>query len=313
MPPDAAFGATEPSEEGPQYLPADMPTPGMLSNQALLAGRVVGLEGHPVSGAKLTVNDLHGGAAGDGHSATDGRYRIHLPTGGTYLLVCTAEGYQPTTVMVSVAVSTLACEIVLGGTSGIEGWIRHQHGTPAADARVTLTDLRGEVVTSTVASRIGGYRLTGLNVGEYTLVVSAAGAQPNACTVHVPANGVYEVDVVLQSHGALRGTVRSATSARSIPDAAVALVDAGGGLVAAGTADADGRYVFAEVPPGGYTLIASGHPPVATEVELTGELSEVCDVTLGVGQPWPPSIGTGAPVTLGGVPQHSAEARREWE
>jgi hypothetical protein len=312
MPPDAAFGLTQRSQEGPRHLAADTPAPAMLTNQALLAGRVIGSEGRPVSGARLTVSDLHGGAAGGGHSATDGRYRLHLPTGGTYLLVCAAEGYQSTTVMVTVAVSTLVCDIVLGGTSGIEGWIRHQHGMPAAGARVTLTDLRGEVVASTVAGRAGGYRLTGLNVGEYTLVVSSAGAQPNAGTVHVPASGVYEMNVVLQGNGALRGTVRSANGARPVPDASVSLVDGSGGVVAAGTTDADGQYMFAEVPPGGYTLIASGHPPVATGVELTGERSEVCDVTLGAGQPWPGS-GTGAPDTLVGTPQRSTEARSEWE
>jgi uncharacterized protein YfaS (alpha-2-macroglobulin family) len=258
----------------------------MLSNRALLAGRVLGPDGRPVSGARLTVSDFHGSPAGIGHSATDGRYRMHLPTGGTYLLVCTADGHQATTVMVTVAVATLACDVVLGGTGWIEGWIRHQHGEPAAGATVTLTDLRGEVVASTVAGPGGGYRLTGLNAGEYTLVTNAAGARPSATTVQLPATGARQVDIVLQSNGALRGTVRAANSARPVPDASVALVDRSGGVAAAITTGADGEYVFAEVPPGGYTLIASGYPPVATFVELSGERTEVRDVILGV-DAWP--------------------------
>src|SRR2546423_2034034 len=171
LPPDAAFSLTEPSSEwsleGPRHRATDPPAPAMLSNKALLAGRVMGPDGSPVSGARLTVSDFHGSPAGIGHSATDGRYRRHLPTGGTYLLLCTADGHQSTTVMVTVAVATLACDIVLGGAGGIDGWIRHQQGEPATGATVTLTDLRGEVVASTMAGRTGGYRLTGLNAGEY--------------------------------------------------------------------------------------------------------------------------------------------------
>jgi hypothetical protein len=291
MPPVAAFSSVEPgveySPEGPRHRAADMPSPAMLSNRALLAGRVIGPDGHPVSGARLTVSDLHGSPAGVGHSATDGRYRMHLPTGGTYLLVCTADGQQSTTVMVSVAVATLACDIVLSATGGIDGWIRHQHGGPAAGATATLTDLRGEVVASTVTGPTGGFRLAGLNAGEYTLITSAAGAQPGASAVQVPASGVRQVDIVLQSNGALRGTVRAAHSARPVADASVALVDGSGGVVAAITTGADGEYVFAEVPPGGYTLIASGFPPVASWVELTGERTEVRDVVLGTGSPRP--------------------------
>src|SRR5207248_5037602 len=124
-------------------------------------------------------------------------------------------------------------------------------------------------------------QLTGLNAGEYTLVVSAAGAQPGACTVQVPASGVGRVDMVLQSNGALRGTVRAANGSRPVPDAAVALVDGSGGVVAALTTGADGEYVFAEVPPGRYTLVASGYPPGAAMIELTGERTEVRDVVLG--------------------------------
>jgi hypothetical protein len=242
---------------------------------------------------------LHGSPAGIGRSATDGRYRLHLPTGGTYLLVCTADGHQSTTIMVTVAVATLACDIVLAGAGGIDGWIQHQHGAPGAGATVTLTDLRGEVVATTVTGPGGGYRLTGLNAGEYTLIVSAAGAQPSACTVEVPATGVCRADLVLQSNGALRGTVRAAHSSRPVPDASVALVDGSGGVVAALTTGVDGEYVFAEVPPGGYTLIASGYPPVATRIELTGERTEVRDVILGAAQQRP-------------APAGNSDARSEW-
>ena len=50
-------------------------------------------------------------------------------------------------------------------------------------------------------------------------------------------------------------TVRAANGSRPVPDAAVALVDGSGGVVAALTTGADGEYVFAEVPPGRYFML----------------------------------------------------------
>jgi hypothetical protein len=280
-PPSEAFSVVHPVS-GPRHRADDRQQLPTLSNKSTVGGRIFGPTGGPVIGAVLTATDSYGGSAGSGRSAADGQYRLHLPTGGTFLLVCTAEGHQSAAVMVTVATSTLARDIVLGNAGGIDGWIRYQHGASAAGATVSLTDLRGEVVASTVAGADGGYRLRGLNAGEYTLVAGAPGAQPAARAVQVPAHGTGQVDLVLQSNGALRGTVRSARDGRQVPDASVSLVNVHGDLVAASSTGADGEYVFGEVPPGGYTLIAAGYPPVSTRILLTGERTEVCDVLLGV-------------------------------
>jgi hypothetical protein len=279
-PPSEAFTSLRPVS-GPRHRADDRPPVATLSNKSTIGGRVVGPDGRPVVGAVLNVTDSYGDSTGGGRSAVDGQYRLHLPTGGTYLLHCSAEGLQSAALMVTVAASTLTRDIVLGDAGGIDGWIRHQHGAPAAGATVSLTDLRGEVVAAAVAGSDGGYRLHGLNAGEYTLVVNALGAQPTARVIQVPDHGTGQVDIALRSNGALRGTVRSAKDARQVPDASVTLVNVNGDLVAASITGADGEYVFAEVPPGGYTLIAAGYAPVATPIHLTGERTEVCDVVLG--------------------------------
>lgn len=46
-------------------------------------------------------------------------------------------------------------------------------GTPVRDATVTLTNVHGEVVATTRSGREGGYVITELVAGEYTLAGSA--------------------------------------------------------------------------------------------------------------------------------------------
>jgi len=74
--------------------------------------------------------------------------------------------------------------------------------------------------------------------------------------------------------------VRAATSGRPVPEASVVAVDAAGEVAGATTTDHDGRYELRDLPPGTYTVAASGHAPVASRVLLSGEHADH-DILLG--------------------------------
>ena len=57
-------------------------------------------------------------------------------------------------------------------------------------------------------------------------------------------------------------------------------IDQYGTVAGARVTDADGRYEFADLSPGVYTVTASGYAPVATRVELTGDRTDH-DIILG--------------------------------
>jgi EmrB/QacA subfamily drug resistance transporter len=262
-----------------------------LSNVAVLDGRVAGPDGRPVAGAMLTVTDLHGNQIARDRSDAAGRYRLGLPTGGTYLLICAEENHEPMASMVTVAAGEVHRDIALVGASRIEGRVLRQNGEAIDAAAITLTDVRGDVVGAVMSGPDGGYVLADLYPGDYTLTATAEGTRPAARSVTVQGVGTHQVDVVLLSNGTLAGTVRAASTGLPVRDASVTVVDGYGNVVATAITGDDGRYEFNDLLPAAYTLTASGYAPVATRVDLAGDRTER-DVTLGQ------AAGVGLPVPV---------------
>lgn len=243
-------------------------------------GRVAGPDGREVAGAVLAVTDLAGRQIARGFSEHHGAYGLPLPHGGTYLLVCSADGHQPVASHVSVGAEAVRFDLTLAGGGAVQGRVLRGGGEPIADATVTLTDVRGEVVGATVTGVDGTYLLSGLYPGEYTLAAIAEGALPVARAIALEGSGTHRFDVVLRSQVCLAGTVRAAGSRLPVSEASVTLVDTEGNVAGAAVTGIDGRYEFTDLQPGPYSLTASGYAPVALRVELHEDRTDQ-DVELG--------------------------------
>ncbi|MEV6847475.1 MFS transporter [Actinoplanes sp. NPDC051411] len=272
------------AEHRPQTL-ADVPAPAhhapaALSNEAVVSGRVEGADHNPVAGATLTVTDFSGGQLARAVTATDGSYRMVLPTGGSFLLICAAENHQPAASMITVVAGEVQRDVSLSGAGQLEGRVADQAGRPITGAAITLTDARGEVVATAVTTSEGTYALPDLYPAEYTLTATAEGTRPAARTVSLGAGGDNRIDIVLVTNGTLAGVIRAAASGQPVPDASVLAVDGYGTVVGATVTGADGRYEFDDLQPGTYTVTASGYAPVATRVQLAGDRTDH-DILLG--------------------------------
>jgi EmrB/QacA subfamily drug resistance transporter len=252
-----------------------------LSNAAVLGGRVRGPRGDPVPKATLTVTTLQGDQVARTVSDAAGGYRLTLPTGGTYLLICASPEYQPLASTVTVATGEVHRDLNLTGASRLRGRTVRQTNEPVAGATVTVTDARGEVVAVAVSDDSGEFELADLYPGDYTVVATAPSSRPVARSVAVDVTGGQRLDLVLPAAGALSGTIRAASSGRPVPEASVTLVDGSGNVLAATVTADDGGYAFADLLPGPYTLTASGYAPVATRVDVGDGTDDRRDVELG--------------------------------
>lgn len=261
-------------------VPQSRPSYTDTAGAAPVHGTVQHCDGTVLPRAAVTLIDVAGAQIGRGASGEDGRYALSTPGPGAYVLIAAAGGHQPQAVSVTVGERPVELDIVLGGAGRLAGRVRTADGTPVRDAAVTLTDVHGEVVATTRSGDEGGYAVTELVAGEYTLAASAPAFRPAALPVTVRASRETRQDVELAGGAVLRGTVR-AGAGRSVEDARVTLLDVAGNVVDTLTTGPDGTFRFGDLSCGEYTVIAAGYPPVATVLQVAGAGRTERDLQLG--------------------------------
>ncbi|MFF9795844.1 MFS transporter [Streptomyces rochei] len=270
-------------QETAQTAPPAAPVPQARSPYAAgvpVCGTVQHPDGTVVPRAALTLIDVGGRQIGRGASGEDGRYALATPGSGSYVLIAAAGGHQPQAVSVTVGERPVELDVVLGGAGRLAGSVLTADGSPVRDAIVTLTNVHGEVVSTTRSGREGGYVITELVAGEYTLAASAPAFRPAALPVSVQAARETRQDVELAGGAVLRGTVR-APGGRVVEDARVTLLDAAGNVVDTLTTGPDGTFRFVDLSSGEYTVVAAGYPPVATVLQVAGGGRTERDLQLG--------------------------------
>ncbi len=277
---------TETGPEGTQHLAAsasaaEAASGGLppVTDGIPVRGHVRGAEGAPVPQAAVTLISLAGRQLGRAVAQGDGAYALDAPGAGSYVLIASADGFQPQASTVVVGQDALAYDILLSGTSGLSGLVRDADSKlPVSGAMVIVTDVRGDVLATGLSGEQGEFTFAELVPGTVTIAVNAAGHRPVALPVEVGGAGVTRVEVELNSGAQVLGTVRAGGSA--LNDARVTLVDAAGNVVATATTGADGAYAFTDLDSGEYTVIATGYPPVATGLTVTGNGVDGHDIEL---------------------------------
>ncbi|MDX2408477.1 MFS transporter [Streptomyces microflavus] len=260
---------------------ADAATPYETVQGTPVQGVVRGAEGAPVARAAVTLISLGGRQLGRSVARADGGYTLDAPGSGSYVLIASADGFQPQASTVVVGEEPLAFDILLSGTSGLAGNVRAaEAGTPVEGAMVIVTDVRGDVLATGTSGRTGEFAFGELVPGSVTVAVNAAGFRPLALPVEIGGQGVTRVEAALRSGALVQGVVRAGSARAPLADARVTLIDAAGNVVATATTGEDGAYAFADLDAGEYSVIATGYPPVAGSLTVSGPGVDGHDIEL---------------------------------
>jgi EmrB/QacA subfamily drug resistance transporter len=249
-----------------------------------VTGLVLTADGRALVDAVLTLADLTGRQLDTARTGPDGSYRLVPPDYGTFLLVCASDRFQPSVSTVTVNGDAACRDLTLAGASLIVGRVL-TGGDRGVVPGVTLAliDAAGQVIAVTVAAADGEYELSDLPPGCYTLTATKNGHRPWARAVQVVEGTPLRVDVELPSSGGFTGVVRAASTGRPVGEATVTLLDQQGVVVSTVITAEDGHYLLDDLPPGRYTLVASGYAPTATGVEVYPGHTATQDVALGPG------------------------------
>ncbi|MDX6315675.1 MAG: hypothetical protein QOF44_5139, partial [Streptomyces sp.] len=252
-----------------------------VAGTAAVHGHARGSDGTPVAAATLTLISLTGQQLGRATAQADGSYTLPVPGSGSYVLIAAADGCQPQASTVTVGQEPVAYDVVLSANGGLAGVVTSAlDNLPVEGAMVVVTDVRGEVLATGKTDAAGAFTFAELPVGDFTVAVNASGCRPTARLVEVGGAGKTRVEIVLQAGAHLQGSVRAGADHRPLADARLTLLDAAGNVVGTATSGPDGAYAFTDLDAGGYSLIASGYPPVATAVTLEGGGAKGFDVEL---------------------------------
>ncbi|MFD6170966.1 MFS transporter [Streptomyces coeruleorubidus] len=244
-----------------------------------VSGHVIGAESAPVPRAAVTLISLGGRQVGRVVAHPDGSFTVDAPGAGSYVLIASAEGYQPQASTVVVGDEPVSYDILLAGTSGLVGTVRSaDRKEPVVGAMVVAADVRGDVLAAGLTDTDGAFGFAELVPGQLTLAVTAAGYRPVALPVEIAAQGVTRTEVELSSGLQVQGVVQAAGG--PLNDARVTLVDAAGNVVASATTGEDGGYAFTDLDGGEYTVMAAGYPPKATNLTVHGSDVQSHDIEL---------------------------------
>ncbi|MFJ1675816.1 MFS transporter [Streptomyces sp. NPDC088251] len=244
-------------------------------------GVVRGAEGAPVARAAVTLISLAGRQLGRSVAQADGGYALDAPGSGSYVLIASADGFQPQASTVVVGAEPLSYDILLSGTSGLAVTVRTaETAAPVEGAMVVVTDVRGDVLATGKSGETGEFAFGELVPGPVTVAVNAAGFRPLALPVEIGGQGVTRIEAALQAGALVQGVVRAGSGRRPLPDARVTLVDAAGNVVATSTTGEDGAYAFTDLDAGEYSVVATGYPPVAGALTVAGHGVDGHDIEL---------------------------------
>lgn len=278
----AVTSETQTAPDGTQKLAAvaTIEAPAASSGGGIpVRGYVRGAESAPVPRAAVTLISLAGRQLGRSVTQADGSYGVDAPSVGSYVLIASADGFQPQASTVVVNGEPVAYDILLSGTSGLTGVVRAADSAlPVKDAMVIVTDVRGDLLATGTTGEQGEFGFAELVPGAVTVAVNAAGYRPRALPVEVGGTGVTRVEVELESGAQVQGVVRAPHG--PLADARVTLVDAAGNVVGSATTGSDGAYAFTDLDAGDYTVIATGYPPVATALTVGGRGTDGHDIEL---------------------------------
>ncbi|WP_327230734.1 MFS transporter [Streptomyces murinus] len=271
--------ATATASAAPMTAVATIAEPGSGGDGTPVHGFVRGAESAPVPGAAVTLISLAGRQLGRSVAQADGSYALAAPGTGSYVLIASADGYQPQASTVVVGEEPLSYDLLLSGTSGLTGVVRASGSAlPVKDAMVIVTDVRGDLLATAATGEQGEFAFTDLVPGPVTVAVNAGGFRPRALPVEVAATGITRVGVDLDAGARLQGVVKAPHG--PLADARVTLVDQAGNVVGSATTGTDGAYAFTDLDSGEYTVIATGYPPVATALTVTGTGADGHDIEL---------------------------------
>lgn len=246
-------------------------------NPGSIQGSVKDTLNQPITGAFVSVDILKGNIlVAQALTDMNGLYTIPNLGEGSYVIQASATNYQTAVqgaIVISNQVTTI--DFVLQANPGaINGTIMDAN-TAAGIVGATVSIFSGPVrVGTAITDSNGGYSVTGLAPGSYSVRASADNYQSGTLIITVLSNSTTTADLALQSNpGTIVGIITDSDDG-DLLEGAIVDVSQNGTTIASALSGSDGSYQISGLPVGNYiiTVTAASYQTVTIGVSvLAGE------------------------------------------
>jgi protocatechuate 3,4-dioxygenase beta subunit len=275
----------------PGFIDAQMPAfdaPGgrnveielALRRGAVVAGRVLGPDGRPVPGARVSLS------SGDRTTSSDkdGNYRLEGVADGLRTFIAEHDEYQRAVQDLKVELGDNRLDLRLAPGFEVSGRVVDAAGRPVAGAGVEFANPLLGVFRSprrTTSGADGGFRAGGLAAGVYAVTAEKPGlaaARLEGVRIAGPVEGL---ELRLEEGGAIRGRLLGLELA-DLPD--VRVQAHGKGVSRTGQVDHRGEYRIEGLAAGEWNVVATkGSRDAHEKVTVAAGAEAVLDLDLGKG------------------------------
>ncbi|MBN9654118.1 carboxypeptidase regulatory-like domain-containing protein [Halobacillus sp. GSS1] len=253
-----------------------------------LSGVVTDENGMPILNSQIEIKvfDQAGNLILTVFADSEGEFIIPELSPGSYLLSIAAPMFQTTTVgaIVEAGETTFLTvplrpnpAIVIGQVIDADTLV------PIAGAVVSVTDVNGLPITSTVTDVNGEFAISGLPATTVTVSATAPGYGTASTAVILTAGATVETTLSLVPNpGGVFGAVFAQSTADPIPGAVVQIFDETRALVVTLVTDPDGSYQFSSLAPGTYRVVvtAVGFGAAVQDIEVIANQQTQLDFAL---------------------------------
>lgn len=222
---------------------------------ALMTGTVEDNLGNQVADSRI---ELTGNETGySARSDDNGSYSISKIIEGPYELSVSKNGYESITGNIEIeSGQTLSRDFIQTILNGaVEGTVSDLSGNPVTGASVTLNDDEGNG-TSAVSDADGGFAITGLPYGSYTLISGKAGyteSEEQSLTLSSGAQTVFSDLTVRKKDGVITGQITNSQTSTAIGNVTVTATGIGSDF---SLTDNSGSYRIEGLSAGTYEVSA---------------------------------------------------------
>jgi protocatechuate 3,4-dioxygenase beta subunit len=184
-----------------------------LKSGAVVAGRVLGPDGAPLSGARIEVvvgqREMFSSMSGGGRATSDGdgNYRLEGIVPGQRSVAAEHPDYRRTVKDLEVRPGDNRLDLSLSRGYEVAGRLVDGTGQSIAGGRLTLGGTGGGRATAATSGGDGSFRFAGVDPGSYRLEAVKPGYAVAGRDVQVEGGPVVGLELRLDGGGAIRGRI----------------------------------------------------------------------------------------------------------